>query len=211
MVPPNAYSGAGAVYVIFGTGSNLTDITLSTLNLSQGIIFKGASGDALGGSITKAGDINGDGVEDIAISATSSSAGSRTSNGAVYFIYGQSSPSSLLVDLSDLPLSQGFKVIGTSTNDGFGNNVAFLNDVDGDGNPNIISGSGNSGTSLYVLNPILLVPNCTNGYYWSAGQCVACSSNQYTIMSNLTCTSKINFITHYFNLIKTVLTGVLLV
>lgn len=112
---PDLLTGAGHVYLIFGV-SNLValagedrTISISELGTSafSGIVFVGRTdGDALGGGTTTreptpgnmrtfrsfgiggAGDVDGDGREDILLSSMLADPGNRTNAGEVYLIYG---------------------------------------------------------------------------------------------------------------------------
>lgn len=62
----------GEAYVIFGTRKGFeADFNLQSLNGSNGFILKGIdASDLLGSAVTSAGDINDDGIDDLAVSAT---------------------------------------------------------------------------------------------------------------------------------------------
>jgi hypothetical protein len=80
-----AASNAGAVYVFHGSGSwsaalGITDATAS--------LYGTTSGDALGSGLANGADLNGDGVDDLAIGATGYDNGSSSGVGAVYIVPG---------------------------------------------------------------------------------------------------------------------------
>ncbi len=73
--PDNSTSLAGESYVIFGKASGFTDIDLTTLTPDQGFrIFGDDQFDASGYSVSSAGDIDGDGFDDLIIGAPGASA-----------------------------------------------------------------------------------------------------------------------------------------
>ncbi|MEA3209929.1 MAG: hypothetical protein QOE70_2986 [Chthoniobacter sp.] len=84
-------NGSGASYVVFGraNGANGFGATLevSTLNGKNGFKLLGeALGDHSGGSVSGAGDVNGDGIADLIIGAYGNTA--ATEAGAAYVIFG---------------------------------------------------------------------------------------------------------------------------
>ena len=68
---PNGLSNAGASYVVFGGPSGSSaDLDLSTLNGTNGFKLNGvAAGDRSGVAVSSAGDVNGDGFDDIIVGA----------------------------------------------------------------------------------------------------------------------------------------------
>jgi hypothetical protein len=120
----------GRAYVIYG-GETVTDIDLSTLTSDQGFIIQGDQrGDRLGVSVSSAGDINGDGFEDLIIGAYYSDA-AGTNAGQAYVIYGGSSGAN--INLGDLQPTQGFVIQGDAEYDRAGVSVSSAGDVNGDG------------------------------------------------------------------------------
>ena len=124
----------GAAYVVFGDmdGYPFT-LNLESLDGTNGFRIYGArSQDKLGADGSFIGDINHDGIDDFAVSASSSS--------SVYFIYGQEStsgfniPSTGILDLNNITSdhTKGFKVDGATANND-GRFTRFLGDVNGDG------------------------------------------------------------------------------
>ena len=82
-------SDAGAAFVVFGKkggGSfNLADLNDNQRGFS---LFGLSSGDRTGSSITFAGDINGDGYDDVIMGARSADPGGKVDAGVAYVIYG---------------------------------------------------------------------------------------------------------------------------
>lgn len=145
---------AGAAYVIFGRDGNFTSpIDLATLDSATGFKITGAAaGDIAGLGVSSVGDINGDGISDLAIGAPQS----QTSGaGNVYIVYGGASIGAL--DLAALAPAQGFVVRGAAPGDQAGYNVANAGDVNGDGIDDLILGApthdagGNNAGAAYVV------------------------------------------------------------
>ena len=70
---PNGINGAGQSYVVFGQAGGFSpsiDLSSSFLNGSNGFVLNGNTGDFSGSSVSGAGDINGDGFDDLIIGAT---------------------------------------------------------------------------------------------------------------------------------------------
>lgn len=138
-------SNAGAVYLVYGQAQDLTDRTIRSSNSTK---FLGeAAADAAGSAVSTAGDVNGDGYDDIII-GVKNNAGSAASSGAVYLIYGQAE------ELDDTTLSNTTtsKFNGERSNDFAGLAVSTAGDLNGDGYDDIIIGSmQDSGGAVYLL------------------------------------------------------------
>ncbi len=152
----NARTSSGSSYVIYGAATH-ANVDLATLTASQGFRIDGAAtGDQSGISVAGAGDVNGDGRDDLIIGAGSADNNARTSSGSSYVIYGAATHAN--VDLATLTTSQGFRIDGAATGDWSGWSVAGAGDVDGDRRDDIIigarfasnNGRGSSGSS-YVI------------------------------------------------------------
>ena len=125
-------SSFGAAYVIYGTTGGPGDIDLAALTPSQGFKIIGSGGGALG--TAGAGDVNGDGVDDMMIGALNAN--------SVYVIYGEAGGRSDLT-LSTLTAGQGFKISGVS-GENVGSFMTAAGDVNGDGYGDVIIGGGSN-------------------------------------------------------------------
>ena len=150
---PSGDSGAGEAYVLFGrdtTGTASTFpaiIELSTLDGTIGVAFNGANpGDQLGRSLAYAGDINLDGIADVAVGAPSDDSNALRS-GAVYIIYGRQSFSEAVIDLSTLDGGDGFVLLGESQFDEAGEVLAYGGDFNGDGVDDLAIGAPDADTT----------------------------------------------------------------
>lgn len=105
---------AGAVNVVFG-GANLPPvIAAASLNGTNGLRINGAqSNDSLGESIAGKGDINGDGIHDIAMGAYGAPGGAYV--GAVYILFGSTSPYLSPLSANALNGQNGLRVTGSAS------------------------------------------------------------------------------------------------
>jgi hypothetical protein len=146
----NSKSNAGDSYVIFGGASPPTTIDLANLG-TAGITIAGSdTGDASGGSVSSAGDVNGDGFDDLLIGArfADASGNAKSNAGDSYVIFGSASPPTT-IDLANLETA-GITIAGSDTGDVSGGSVSSAGDVNGDGFDDLLIGarfasaSGNS-------------------------------------------------------------------
>ena len=145
LADPNGNSNAGASYVIFGSGDiDYFDAAfdLSTLDGSNGFVINGIdSGDRSGGSVSGAGDVNGDGVDDLIIGAIAADPNGNSNAGESYVVFGNQGDFNAVLDLSDLDGSNGFVLNGIESGDISGVSVSGAGDVNGDGVDDIIIGA----------------------------------------------------------------------
>ncbi len=135
---------AGKAFVVFGQEGGLGGtMSLGSLNGSNGFSMDGlAAEDITGRGVSTAGDINGDGIDDIMIGAPLADANGRNS-GAVYVVYGTTEGFAADIDLSALDGTDGFTIVGNA--DGWiGYDLANLGDINGDGIDDILVGSTSS-------------------------------------------------------------------
>ncbi|MEZ0241802.1 MAG: beta strand repeat-containing protein [Sphingomonas sp.] len=129
-------SSPGSVYVIYGKASGFNTINLGSLSGIGFSVNGAAAQDRTGTGVASAGDVNGDGIDDILIGATGSDAGG-TNAGAVYLVFGGAS--GMPNNLATMTASQGFRITGTG--DTLGASMASAGDVNGDGYADIIVGA----------------------------------------------------------------------
>ena len=103
---------AGASYVVFGrTGGFSVSIDLGALNGSNGFQILGADTDDYSGrSVSSAGDVNGDGFDDVIVGSLSGDPGGRSNAGESYVIYGKASSFAASIDHAAINGVNGFRI-----------------------------------------------------------------------------------------------------
>ncbi|MEP0949558.1 integrin alpha [Leptolyngbya subtilissima] len=116
---------------------------LSTLNGSNGFVINGIDGfDHSGYSVSNAGDINGDGIDDLVIGAYLASPNGNNVAGESYVVFGGAGMgSSGSFNLFNLNGSNGFVINGINEFDQSGFSVSSAGDINGDGIDDLIIGA----------------------------------------------------------------------
>ena len=141
-------NNSGEIYVVYGAATGIpANIDVATLNGTNGVMIGGALVDAeAGNSVSSAGDVNGDGIDDLVIGAR----GENYSTGGAYVVFGQTGGLGTGVDLSTLDGTNGFRIVGTEENGEAGYSVSMAGDINGDGFEDIIIGArGTTGYDPY--------------------------------------------------------------
>lgn len=142
--PGASVSGAGAAYAIFGRSEPFpAAIDLTALSATDGFIVVGDdSWDSAGQSVSSAGDINGDGIDDLVVGAFAAGIGEGVwGPGEAYFIFGKAGATRGNIDLTTFSASDGFTVTGISTYDWTGFSVSSAGDINGDGLSDAVIGA----------------------------------------------------------------------
>jgi hypothetical protein len=135
-------SNAGRSYVVFGkTGTGAIDLS-AVANGTGGFVLNGqGASDQAGSSVSRAGDVNGDGLADLLVGARYAD-GAATDAGRSYVVFGKTSTTA--VDLSAVASatpSGGFVITGQSNNDQSSLSMSAAGDVNGDGLADVIVGA----------------------------------------------------------------------
>ncbi len=149
-------SYSGASYVVFGkAGGFASTLDLSTLNGTTGFRLDGSKNESSGYSVSSAGDVNGDGFDDVIVGASDAYYQSGFLAGASYVVFGKAGGWASTLDLSSLDGATGFRLDGAESFDRSGFSVDSAGDVNGDGLADLIIGAPyanqNSGVSYVVF------------------------------------------------------------
>jgi hypothetical protein len=147
---------SGASYIVFGKSSGFSaSLELSSLNGTAGFRLSGVTtGDMSGSSVSSAGDVNGDGFDDVVIGAWGADP-NGVGTGASYVVFGKASGFTGNFDLSSLNGANGFRLSGVGAADYSGTSVG-AGDVNGDGYADLIigaptRGAGSGSGKTYVV------------------------------------------------------------
>jgi len=131
-------AGSGKVYLFLGSGLR----TMGSLNLADAdYSFEGAAGDMAGVGMAFAGDVNGDGLDDILIGAFGNNY-IGTDSGMTYLVLSSSlgAPGSTI----NLSTDADYYFTGDASQDHSGVSVSGAGDVDGDGLDDILIAASNA-------------------------------------------------------------------
>ncbi len=165
---------SGEAVVIFG---NKSTFPIEDLNLSTSFNFTTIYGedmfDRFGAVVAGGGDFNGDGIEDIAVSAPDARGpgDAAPNHGEVCVIFWNDNISKF-IDLNDFSINANLTVYGARSGDNLGEYSAILSDITGDNlaelivgapNANGISGSGPSDSgATYIINGTQMITSNEN-------------------------------------------------
>lgn len=134
---------SGKAYVVLGRSSGFPALlTPAALTGANGFVINGAlTGDYAGSSVASAGDVNGDGFDDMMIGAERADPGGRNQAGRAYVVFGKAAAFGPQFELSSLNGTNGFALSGAAEGDLAGRSLAGAGDVNGDGFDDVIVGA----------------------------------------------------------------------
>jgi len=130
---------SSGAFILYGdknyTGSRIAFSGLADMT-GKGLAVTGVAG--IGTSVSNLGDINGDGVADFIIGSPTGSTGR-----SAYVVFGGASLAGSSIDVSQIGGAvAGFRIAGFSNrDDGFGGDVSYAGDINGDGLADMAIGS----------------------------------------------------------------------
>ena len=108
----------------------------------NGVVLSGVDANDFSGlSVSGAGDINGDGFDDVIIGSTGGDASGNSDSGESYVVFGNNGGFSSPLDLSALNGTNGFVINGIDAGDNSGISVSGAGDVNGDGLGDLVIGA----------------------------------------------------------------------
>lgn len=148
---------AGTVYIVSGkAGGILSNIDLANFTSTQviGVVYGASPSDALGTSFASLGDVDGDGIDDVAIGSPMASALGRTNCGIIYVIKGKLGGYNSPIDTASLTTSQGYPIYGHTAYYSLGSQVGSAGDMNNDNLKDIITcfAAGTLSSIYFILS-----------------------------------------------------------
>jgi len=156
----------GSVYVLFLHANGFVKAWQKISDTEGNFTGKLKKGDQFGRATANLGDLDGDGVVDVAVSANYDDDGG-TNKGAVYVLF--LNTDGTVKSSQKISSTAGGLPVGLSIHDEFGRSLCSLGDLDGDGVTELLVGTpedDEGGTNTGALHVLFLNPNGTvKGYH----------------------------------------------
>ena len=135
-------SNTGQGFVVFGSATLPGTFDLSTLNGSNGFAISSTDmGSTPNGDSVAIGDINDDGFGDVAMGSRSAFPNGLSSAGEVFVVYGHAGAFAPELQVGNLNGSNGFSIEPAHSGEFAGSSLAFVDDFNGDGTPDLVIGA----------------------------------------------------------------------
>ena len=179
---PGGSTNAGETYVVYGGASapgTAGVLALSDLDGTNGIVLNGIDADDRSGwSVSSAGDVNGDGYDDLIIGVRYADPNGVSSAGETYVFYGGATGTESTAPITAAGTSAADNFTGNAGADSF-TGIATADVVRGGAGDDTISVTaldfanidGGAGRDTLVLAGADLVPRPHGRGQWGRGQC----------------------------------------
>lgn len=136
-------------YVVFGRENRFAvNFDLNRLNGENGFKIFNSAEEPFRSTFSSAGDVNGDGFDDIIIGIAE--AGSENT-GASYVVFGKADGFDEEFDLSELDGNNGFRIVGVNRGDNAGSFVKSAGDINRDGFDDLVVEARGAETSYVIF------------------------------------------------------------
>jgi Ca2+-binding RTX toxin-like protein len=135
----------GHLYIVFGTNGDTSTIGLAGLDASAGLLITGTHLDSWT-KLAAAGDVNGDGFDDVMITARSPQS---QPGGQIFIVFGKANGSGP-IDLDNLVESDGFAIQAGGNGEYVGKDMASAGDVNGDGCSDLLISTRSDADTKYL-------------------------------------------------------------